>query len=87
MCSSDLGLDELRAYQADWRETLEGLRFEADEIVDRGDRVITTGRIAGTGAGSGAEVVVPIAFVNHFRDGVIFKVEEFLDPEEALGSS
>jgi ketosteroid isomerase-like protein len=80
------GLDELRAYQADWRETLGELRFEVDEIVDRDDRVITIGRIRGTGAGSGAEVVVPIAFVNHFRDGIVVRVEEFLEPREALES-
>ncbi|HYU59809.1 MAG TPA: nuclear transport factor 2 family protein [Solirubrobacterales bacterium] len=78
------GLEELRAYMADWMETLEGLRLEVDEIFERGDRVIAIGRVRGVGAGSGADVVVPIAFVNHFSEGVIVKVEEFLDPQEAL---
>ena len=46
--------------------------------------MIAIGRVRGVGAGSGADVVVPIAFVNHFSEGVIVKVEEFLDPQEAL---
>jgi ketosteroid isomerase-like protein len=78
------GLDELREYRADWDQMLEGLTFEAEEIVDRDDLVVAVGRIKGTGSGSGAETEVPIAFVSRFRHGLVVRVEEYLDLEEAL---
>ncbi len=77
------GLEELRAYRDDWREMLGALSFETDEIVNRGDVAVVVGHLKGTGAGSGAEIEVPLAFVMQFRDGLIVKVEEYLDPEEA----
>jgi ketosteroid isomerase-like protein len=78
------GLDELREYRADWNQMLEGLTFEAEEIVDRDDLVVAVGRIKGTGSGSGAETEVPLAFVSRFRDGLVVRVEEYLDPDAAL---
>jgi ketosteroid isomerase-like protein len=63
------GLDELRTYQQDWRQTLGGLTFECEDVIDRGSAVVALGRIKGTGSGSGAEVEVPIAFVSRFRGG------------------
>ncbi|HXF00955.1 MAG TPA: hypothetical protein VN458_11495 [Solirubrobacterales bacterium] len=63
---------------------LEGLTFEAKEIVDRDDLVAAVGRIKGTGSDSGAETEVPIAFVSRFRYGLVARVEEYLDPGEAL---
>jgi ketosteroid isomerase-like protein len=78
------GLDELRTYRQDWRQTLGGLTFESEDVIDRGPAVVALGRIKGTGSGSGAEVEVPIAFVSRFRDGRVIRVEEYLDPNEAL---
>jgi ketosteroid isomerase-like protein len=78
------GLDELRIYQQDWRQMLGGLKFESEDVIDGGPAVVALGRIKGTGSGSGAEVEVPIAFVSRFRDGHVVRVEEYLDPKEAL---
>jgi ketosteroid isomerase-like protein len=78
------GLDELRSYREDWGQMLGALTFEAEEVVDRGDLAVAVGRIKGIGSGSGAEIEVPIAFVSRFRDGLVVRVEEYLDPEEAL---
>jgi ketosteroid isomerase-like protein len=77
-------LDGLRAYRQDWRQMLGELRFESERIIDRDDVVVSIGRISGTGAGSGAATEVPIGLVSRFRDGSVIKVEEFLDPDEAL---
>jgi ketosteroid isomerase-like protein len=77
-------LDELRVYRQDWAQVLGELRFESERIIDRDDVVVSIGRISGTGAGSGAATEVPIGFVLRFRDGSVNKVEEFLDPDEAL---
>jgi ketosteroid isomerase-like protein len=81
------GLEELRAYRQDWSQSLGGLGFESERIICRGDLVVAVGRIKGIGVGSGAEVGVPIAFVSRFRDGAVVRVEEFLDPREALEAS
>jgi ketosteroid isomerase-like protein len=78
------GLDELRGYREDWEQMVEGLKFESENIVDRGDVVVAVGRIKGTGAGSGAEIEVPIGFVSRFRNGLVVRVEEYLDPNQAL---
>jgi ketosteroid isomerase-like protein len=60
------------------------LRFELDELFDHGDVVVVVGKIQGVGKESGAEVSVPIGFVNRFRDGLVTRVEEYLDPLEAF---
>jgi ketosteroid isomerase-like protein len=78
------GVADLRAYLDDWLESLPGLRFELDRVVEDGDRVIAIGSVSGTGMGSGAAVGVPIAFAYRFQGDVIVRVEEFLDPAEAL---
>jgi ketosteroid isomerase-like protein len=78
------GLDELRAYREDWGQMLGALTFESEEVIDRGDVVVAVGRIRGIGVGSGAEIEVPIGFLSRFRDGLVVRVEEYLDPEEAL---
>ena len=78
------GLDELRTCQQDWRQMLGGLTFKSEDVIDGGTAVGALGRIKGTGSGSGAEVEVPIAFVSRFRDGRVIRVEEYLDPSEAL---
>jgi ketosteroid isomerase-like protein len=78
------GLDELLAYRQDWSQMLGELRFESERIIEGDDVVVSIGRISGTGAGSGAATEVPIGFVLRFRAGSVIKVEEFLDPDEAL---
>jgi ketosteroid isomerase-like protein len=78
------GLDELREYLVDWEQTMGGqMQLETEEIIDHGDRVITLARLRGTGTASGAEVEIPIALVSTVRGGVIVRVEEYLDPQEA----
>jgi ketosteroid isomerase-like protein len=78
------GLDELRAYREDWAGMLGGLRFELAEVVDGPETIAVVGRVTGTGSGSGAEVAVPLGFAMWFRDGAVVRVEEYLDPDEAL---
>jgi ketosteroid isomerase-like protein len=79
------GLEQLRAYRNDWLESLPGLRFDIERIVEDDDRVIAVGEVSGTGSESGVGVGVPIAFAYEFRGDVIVRVEEYLDPTEPLG--
>jgi ketosteroid isomerase-like protein len=81
------GLDDLRAYREDWAQMLGGLRFEPERIVDGLETVVVLGTVTGTGAGSGAEVEVPLGLAMRFHDGAVVRVEEYLDPHEALDSA
>jgi ketosteroid isomerase-like protein len=60
------------------------MRLDMDRIVDAGDTVVTVGTARGVEIGSGAAVEIPIAFVSILRDGKTIRVEEYLNPAEAL---
>ena len=78
------GLEEVRAYHEDWRNTLDDMRLDVLSITEDGDSVVAVCRIHGKGSESGADVEVEIAFLATYRDGKAIRVEEFLDPEEAF---
>jgi ketosteroid isomerase-like protein len=80
------GVDAVRAYIDDWQRVMPGMQYEIDSIDERDDRVLVIGRLRGSGAGSGAEVEVPIATLTTFRGSRTIRVEEFLDPAEALNA-
>ncbi len=80
------GPDAVIAYFGEWEAALDDARLEIDSFVDAGDSVVAAGAVRGTGAGSGADVQVPIAFVCTLADGKIARVEEYLDPPEALNA-
>jgi ketosteroid isomerase-like protein len=77
------GQEELADYQREWQEMLPDVRIEYDRVLDAGVKVLAIGTVRGTGSGSGVEVRVPIALIT-VRDGLITRVEEYLDPAEPL---
>jgi ketosteroid isomerase-like protein len=79
-----LGKEAVREYQREWQETLPDVRVRLDRVLDAGGGVVAIGTVRGTGAGSEADVEVAIGFVFAFRDGLVARVEEYLDPNEAL---
>jgi uncharacterized protein len=78
------GVDAVRGYHEDWRNTLHGLTVELLSVAESGDAVLTVCRLRGKGGESRADVEVEIAFLTTFRDGKAIRVEEFLNPDEAL---
>lgn len=78
------GREAVAEYQRDWQEMVPDVRFELDGVLDAGDTVLGIGKVRGTGAGSGADVRVPIAFLFVLKDGLIARVEEYLNPAEAV---
>jgi len=78
------GLDEVRAYHEDWRNTLDDMHLDVLSIAEAGDSVVAVCRIRGKGSESGADVEVEIAFLATYRDGKAVRIEEFLDSEEAM---
>jgi uncharacterized protein len=79
-----MGRAALLEYQREWQQTLPGLNITLDRVLDAGDSVLAIGAVRGTGLESGVDVEVPIALVYTFRDGLIARVEEYLDPGEAV---
>jgi ketosteroid isomerase-like protein len=78
------GFEAVRAYHEDWRNTLQDLRIELRSVAERGDVVVSVCRLRGKGGESGADVGVDLALLTTFRDGKAIRVEEFLNPDEAL---
>jgi ketosteroid isomerase-like protein len=79
-----VGYEQLADYLREWQSTVSGVRFRHERLLDVGQSVLAIGTVRGTGVGSGADVEVPLALLCTFRDGLISRVEEYLNPVEAL---
>ena len=78
------GREAVAEYQRDWQEAIPDVHYEYDRVLEAGGKVVGIGTVRGTGTASGADVRVPIALVFTLRDGLITRVEEYLNPSEAL---
>ena len=78
------GCEAVREYHEDWRNTVQDLTIDLHSVAESGDSVVTVCRLRGRGGESGPDVEVEIAFLTTFRDGKAIRVEEFLNPDEAL---
>lgn len=80
------GHDEIRPYLEDWRDTVQGLYYEATQYLDAGDSVVQIGTMTSRVGDGAAQLTVPLAFVTHFKDGLAVRTEEYLDPEDAIAA-
>jgi hypothetical protein len=78
------GHEEIRAYLADWRDTVQGLTYEATRYIDAGDAVVQIGTMTAQPAAGSSQLTVPLAFVTRFDDGLAVRTEEYLDVDAAL---
>jgi ketosteroid isomerase-like protein len=78
------GHEEIIGYLHEWDEMLEDIRFDVADYRKAGDRVVALGKVQGKGNGGGTPVEVPLTLVYVFEDDKIARVEEYLDPKEAL---
>ena len=78
------GVSGLRQFIADMDDVWEDFRPEAREFLDKGDRVVVTGRMAGKGRGSGVEVQRDFAGVWTISDGRVVRWDIHSDRAEAL---
>lgn len=67
-----------------WIERWEEYRFEVDEIIDAGDRVLMIIREFGRTAESGIEITQYTFWVQTMRNGKIVRAELFTDRNRAL---
>jgi ketosteroid isomerase-like protein len=78
------GHDGLRRYLGTMEEEFEDLRIEPVELIDAGERVISSVRFTGRGKASGAPVEMTLVSVGSLRDGLIYRVRNYPDMAEAL---
>lgn len=71
---------------ARWSEPWEGITTELQEVVDRGERLVSIHRQRARAKGSGIDVDLRFAYVVTMRDGKIAHLRSYLDPDEALGA-
>jgi ketosteroid isomerase-like protein len=78
------GHDGLRSFFREWHEAWEEIEYRYGDLIDAGEHVISLLIYRGRGRVSGAEVEMPVAIVETFRDGKIVRVVWFLTKEDAL---
>ena len=74
-------------YLTMWRrqvDAFEDLRFDPEEILDLGDKLLVTAQVRGHGSGSGVPVSQPVFQLYELRRGLVVAQEDFLDRSEAL---
>jgi ketosteroid isomerase-like protein len=80
------GHDGARSWVANLDENFETWRIDVDEYHERGDTLVVVGSVHGRGRGSGIEFDQPIMWVARFRDGKLFRLQTYVDREEALAA-
>jgi ketosteroid isomerase-like protein len=80
----DVGHDGFRKF---WRQALEAfddIRFDPEEVLDLGDRVLVTVQISGHGTGSGVPMNQKLFQLFTYRRGLIVQQDDFSDRPQAL---
>jgi ketosteroid isomerase-like protein len=78
------GIEGAREFMATWREAWEDWGFEAEELLDAGDRVVGIIRQHGRSKATGLPVDMHFAMVWTFRDGKAVRMLMYASPDEAL---
>jgi ketosteroid isomerase-like protein len=81
------GHDGVRRSWEEWLAGFEQYRFEVEEVLDCGDRVLVVGSEQGRGAASGAAVSSRNYSVLELRDGKLLRYREFYDEGAARGAA
>jgi ketosteroid isomerase-like protein len=78
------GADGYRRFWRLWLDAFENIRWDPEEILDFGEKVLVKARQSGRGSGSGVAVSESVFQLFTFRRGVVLRQEDFVDREEAL---
>jgi ketosteroid isomerase-like protein len=80
------GLDGLLRWEADWNVSWASWRWEPEEFIDAGDRVVAVLRVYAKGRGSGVDVERLDGAVWTLRDGKCIRLDDYGSKAEALGA-
>lgn len=78
------GHDGMRRLWRYWRDAFEDIRWDPEEILDFGDKILVTARQAGHGTGSGVAVSERVFQLFTLRGGLVLRQEDFPDRSAAL---
>jgi ketosteroid isomerase-like protein len=78
------GHDGYRKLWRYWLDAFEDIRWDPEEILDFGDRLLVTAQQRGHGTGSGVAVSEPVFQLFTLRRGLVVRQEDFLDRSQAL---
>jgi ketosteroid isomerase-like protein len=67
-----------------WLDAFEDIRWEPEELLDLGDRILVTAKLRGRGSGSGVAVSQPVFQLVEVRNGLAVWQQDFSDRSEAL---
>ena len=81
---SYLGLDGLLRWQDDWEASWASWRWEPEEFIDAGDRVVAVLRVYAKGRGSGVDVERLDGAVWTLREGKCIRLDYYGSKAEAL---
>ena len=78
------GPEGVRRWFDAWEGTMEEVRFDVDELVDAGDRVIAVSRMVARSHTTGIEVEQAVALVWTLRDGRAVRLDSYATRDEAV---
>ena len=81
------GIDGLRQATAEYLNVWEDYRFEVEEMIDLGDRVLVLERQTARGKRSGAIISQDVGTLLTLRDGLIERWEYYWERPEALAAA
>jgi len=81
------GHDGFRQLWRYWMDAFPDLRWDPEEILDFGDRILVTARQSGRGSGSGVAVSVSVFQLFTVREGLVTRQEDFLERSQALDAA
>ena len=67
-----------------WLDAFEDIRWDPEEMLDLGAKVLVTTQQVGHGSGSGVAVSKPVFQLFTFRRGLVVRQEDFVDRSQAL---
>jgi ketosteroid isomerase-like protein len=74
----------VRRFVEQWTDVLRELHVRQEELIEEGDCVVARMHYVGRGRGSGVPVEARVYQVFSFRDGLVARIDEFYDREQAL---
>jgi ketosteroid isomerase-like protein len=78
------GPEGVRRWFDAWEGTMDEVRFDVDELVDAGDRVVAVSRMVARSHTTGLELEQAVALVWTLRDGRAVRLDPFATRDEAL---
>jgi hypothetical protein len=69
-----------------WLDAFADIRWDPEEVLDFGDRLLVTTHQSGHGSGSGVAVSEPVFQLFILRHGLVLRQEDFLDRDQALAA-